>query len=596
MQEIDDDGKKEIIFKIHNVGVGSLSSIVFDPDNDDKKVLIYDAGAQYYANELIYNKNLENISENLLQKSSSSEETEVKTGGVPIKGEFVLAKLQEIFPDYQAPSQSQSHSKKAVQNKIYTIQTLIISHPDEDHYNLAVPMFNRDNIHVKNIILAGLPWEYNETFKDWIKKLISQTKNATNIYFPAISFEPVENFPENPSYIEAYAPHIFYDADKKVYRNDIGKKQSSPFGGALNFVHNASVIALSVNPNHITRRDSILRLDTDKNTDSLVIKINCANQSILLTGDATEESISNLLHLYKNTDFLRSKLFQVPHHGGYIKTLEGFLDSVLSKGTISLISHGNRNNHPRIETYNAIRKRSDTSLLRHNIFVVKKKIGDNPSQSKYKTYIHRTNGNVLTTMTSGTITSTIFGNGSLQIETGKDSKVYHGKITDEPNQFDLKDTIDEVKMDEKVEINKDVTYLTPVKQQKPKKKLNLSSLPKIDSLSLSEKSLDDEMISAMNEHVGKLIDLKSNIESDQGSTAKAVCSDIYNFIQLVDQQNIRMKYQYGRISPIEYLEKIKESWGIIADYQPGLNEVQGYREVLQGILETYKHFMSMLKK
>jgi hypothetical protein len=55
-----------------------------------------------------------------------------------------------------------------------------------------------------------------------------------------------------------------------------------------------------------------------------------------------------------------------------------------------------------------------------------------------------------------------------------------------------------------------------------------------------------------------------------------------------------MKCQYGRISPREYLENIKERLGVIADYQLGLNYVQGYKEVLHGIQETYEHFISKL--
>ncbi len=82
------------------------------------------------------------------------------------------------------------------------------------------------------------------------------------------------------------------------------------------------------------------------NNNSLVIKFNYNNFSMLLTGDIEKVAEDHILYEYKNTGDLKSTILKIGHHGSKTSSTQRFLETVNPK--IALIGVGKNNNfgHP----------------------------------------------------------------------------------------------------------------------------------------------------------------------------------------------------------------------------------------------------------
>lgn len=82
------------------------------------------------------------------------------------------------------------------------------------------------------------------------------------------------------------------------------------------------------------------------NNNSLVIKFNYNNFSMLLTGDIEKVAEDQILYEYKNTQALKSTILKVGHHGSKTSSTQQFLEIVNPK--IALIGVGKNNTfgHP----------------------------------------------------------------------------------------------------------------------------------------------------------------------------------------------------------------------------------------------------------
>lgn len=85
---------------------------------------------------------------------------------------------------------------------------------------------------------------------------------------------------------------------------------------------------------------------SNQNNDSMVLKIESSDISILFTGDIEIETEEDLIYLGK---WLKSDIIKVPHHGGKTSSSERFLKIVSPK--IAVVSAGKNNpfNHPHRE-------------------------------------------------------------------------------------------------------------------------------------------------------------------------------------------------------------------------------------------------------
>ncbi|MEF9438660.1 MAG: MBL fold metallo-hydrolase [Candidatus Mariimomonas ferrooxydans] len=86
---------------------------------------------------------------------------------------------------------------------------------------------------------------------------------------------------------------------------------------------------------------------SSENSDSLVLKIDTWDSSVLFTGDIEVEAEENLFYLGA---WLKSDIIKVPHHGGRTSSSEEFLKAVNPE--IAVLSAGKNNSfgHPHRET------------------------------------------------------------------------------------------------------------------------------------------------------------------------------------------------------------------------------------------------------
>ncbi len=180
-------------------------------------------------------------------------------------------------------------------NKGYNyLDYVIISHFDQDHIGGIMTIL--EELSVKNIVI-GKQYQDCENYKKFLN-IVKEKKIKVNVV-------------EKGSKI-----HI----EKKLYFD-----------------------VLWPNSSQIVSENSI-------NNNALVCKLFYKNFTMLFTGDIEEEAEKLLISQYKNTDYLKSTILKVAHHGSKTSSAKDFLDLVNPK--IALIGVGKNNNfgHPNEET------------------------------------------------------------------------------------------------------------------------------------------------------------------------------------------------------------------------------------------------------
>ena len=86
---------------------------------------------------------------------------------------------------------------------------------------------------------------------------------------------------------------------------------------------------------------------SDQNSDSLVLKIESGNRSILFTGDIEREAEEDLIHL---GDRLKSDIIKVPHHGGRTSNSALFIQTVSPRRAVISAGRNNPYRHPHQES------------------------------------------------------------------------------------------------------------------------------------------------------------------------------------------------------------------------------------------------------
>ncbi len=86
---------------------------------------------------------------------------------------------------------------------------------------------------------------------------------------------------------------------------------------------------------------------SDQNSDSLVLRIESDNRSILFTGDIEQEAEEDLIHL---GDRLKSDIIKVPHHGGRTSSSALFIQTVNPEAAIISVGRNNPYKHPHQES------------------------------------------------------------------------------------------------------------------------------------------------------------------------------------------------------------------------------------------------------
>ncbi len=84
-----------------------------------------------------------------------------------------------------------------------------------------------------------------------------------------------------------------------------------------------------------------------RNSDSLVLKIESEDASLLFTGDIEQEAEEDILYLGSR---LKSDIIKVPHHGGRASSSEGFINAVGPQIAVISAGRGNSFGHPHKDT------------------------------------------------------------------------------------------------------------------------------------------------------------------------------------------------------------------------------------------------------
>ncbi|MFC1626423.1 SH3 domain-containing protein [Pseudomonadota bacterium] len=234
------------------------------------------------------------------------------------------------------------------------INSLIITHPDTDHYNL-IPDITA-NIHVDHIFSVGQVEDYRTSFQEWLNGKPDNIKTVldSNYFDPAIT--------PNPD-IDCGAAEVYF-------------------------------LASAINSNF-----------SRKNTMSIVTMIRYGSFEVLLTGDATKKTEEAIIGRYDN-NWLDVDVLKIGHHGSLsTSTTQQWADIV--KPELAVVSAGNKSSHghPRKEVLERLDDHTVDNAAPHLMSSATGTRGNytwhNDSSYSESIYSTDTNGNVVVTSDGG---------------------------------------------------------------------------------------------------------------------------------------------------------------------------------------------------
>lgn len=432
-----------INFTVHNIGQGNcMTAELYEVGEQNPTFILMDAGSNAYKDDLAcqeYFKKKLNINPFIQEKSKNRELSLEASSYTSTFSEVPGSEVKPITPGIQKFRQEQKQDRKKSQetemikskvNEIRVnlgqkkssqsihVKTIFVSHPDTDHYNWLERIFTHNEDKIDNIILGGLPESYHKTLCTWLNKQIAR---ETKIYFPAIECkQPLPSFkalfPRPPRNFYPYAPQMYSHPEtgwpQKAFNHLENFKEALPWG------ENIKTYLLTVNPTHYQRertkeketeeKISRVSLHGDDNSDSLVINFRIGNNSIIVTGDATNITTQRVIENYGNSpEFFDvcNTILVADHHGSYTDGSNS--DKWIHEVSPSYVvfSCGTKHNHPSIEAYEKFKQSTNLKQLSpsHEIWVyaeekdlITKKISRKPKN-------HITHAAIFSTFNSGTI-------------------------------------------------------------------------------------------------------------------------------------------------------------------------------------------------
>lgn len=177
------------------------------------------------------------------------------------------------------------------------IDLMVATHPHEDHIGGLIAVL-QSTIPVQDIVYNGYNYTSTKTFNDW--KSLALTHNLTQ---------------GSRNKVYAMSPTINFTV--------ISPTSPTQFGGTAN----------------------------DLNDNSIVMKLQVGNTSVLLTGDAQFDTEQNMLSSGYN---LQSQVLKVGHHGSSTSTSQAFLSAVTPNYAVISAGINNSDGHPAQQTLNIL--------------------------------------------------------------------------------------------------------------------------------------------------------------------------------------------------------------------------------------------------
>lgn len=274
----------------------------------------------------------------------------------------IFLKIRSELPDDKKPRPKPKASKKGkgaqkkkAQNPLPNryLQTVVVTHPDKDHYNLIPKLLApKMNVRIGNIVLSGFWEDYNETFQKWLvainnanlldhKPLFTGTRRTDGKWLDGATTEGVARA------YNSYLPSRT-EQEKKI------EKALQIFGGTPHSQGDTPFFEiLSMNAGHAQTERAVLPTNTEQsdtapmdvsasepvfyranmgsNANSLVLKLTVPRirdtqedgrkeSRFVFSGDATRETWGHIYTsfsgiLKENPAFLRTDYLLLSHHG-----------------------------------------------------------------------------------------------------------------------------------------------------------------------------------------------------------------------------------------------------------------------------------------
>lgn len=191
---------------------------------------------------------------------------------------------------------------------VNSIDYMIITHPDTDHYNMLTAVM--DSFEVENVIFNNTP--KNETYSTFIDRIGDEVSGEH---------------------------YIAIDGDGEIYENIIS-------GNGYSF----DIMA----PGYDRFQDENPEYDGEEsNGMSPIILLEVSERKILFTGDATVETEEWFLD-YVGTNSYDVDILKVGHHGSNTSSCAEFLDKITAEYAVISSDDGTKHDHPYPQVMNRL--------------------------------------------------------------------------------------------------------------------------------------------------------------------------------------------------------------------------------------------------
>lgn len=251
-----------------------------------------------------------------------------------------------------------------LRNREYRIHSLIITHPDADHYNLLEEALG--GIPITNAYWAGVYQDFRgREFKEWF-------------------------FGNHPPYSKLIRLSEEFFNDERNANTDI------TCGDADIYILAAGIKAKR----------------SRKNALSIVIMVDFGDLEAILTGDATTDTEAAIMSRY-TSDWLNVDLLKVGHHGSLVtSTSQQWVDTLKPNYSVISAGYNNSHGHPRKEVVDRLLPHISDTTSSHILTVASGKRGS----YNWEAPDEYSDKNVYSTVNSGTVVVEFNRDGSIIIQ------------------------------------------------------------------------------------------------------------------------------------------------------------------------------------
>jgi len=251
----------------------------------------------------------------------------------PINGDSILissAGGKTVLIDAGDTTKGKAVVEALKRNNIQQLDYLIVTHPHPDHMGGATEVFNA--VKVLNVIDNGLPPSIPANLLPQAKP----AKSAKQTAKIAPTKPPAKNARKPVTVIS------FYDNYKEALSAS-GAHYERAQAGAKYDLGNGALLTIIAPVDAEFTKDQMRTGGNEANANSIVARLDYGSFSMLLPGDAEDQTEHRLLTKELN---IQSKVLKVSHHGSKYASSEEFLKRV--KPEIAIVSCGawNRYGHP----------------------------------------------------------------------------------------------------------------------------------------------------------------------------------------------------------------------------------------------------------